>query len=166
MALLTVVAGRYSGTYSGNSVGITENGYDLEQTSSADMVGNTDAYGDTVVDWVYRGGNVFLSFESKEYLAGAMAAFWPWGAKGQLTDTATPVGRMAWDTAAAMVLTAVANTPAAANGEATLTGSKAILAPNYPARLLFNTKVRNVPVRLQLLPYVVSGSNIRWFTFT
>ena len=164
MAIDTFIAGRYSGTYNSVDVGITEEGYTLSQDSAAHLINNTDAFGDSIIDWVYRGGNVSLQFEGKAYKAGAITPFWPYAALGKLSTTAAPIGRLASDIALAMVLTAVANTPAAAT-PATLTGSKSILAPNNPANLLFNSKVRNVPVRLQLLPYASSTDYI-WFSTT
>lgn len=164
MALDTFIAGRYSGTYNSVDVGITENGYTLTIDSSAQMINQTDAYADSVIDWVYRGGNAHLQFESKAYKAGSITPFWPWGALGVLRTNAAPIGRLASDVASAMILTATAATPAAAS-PASLTASKSILAPNNPASLLFDARVRNVPVRLQLLPYASSSDHI-WFSTT
>jgi hypothetical protein len=164
MALDTFIAGRYSQTYNAVDTGITEEGYTLSQDSAAHLINNTDAYGDSIIDWVYRGGNVTLQFESKAYKAGSMTPFWPWGAMGVMSTAAAPIGRLASDVASAMVLTSTAATPAVTS-PATLTASKSILAPNSPANLLFNSKVRNVPIRLQLLPYLSSSTYI-WFATT
>lgn len=164
MALDTIIAGRYSGTFNAVDVGITQNGYELEQGSSAEMVDETDAYGGSAIDAVYRGGNVFLTFESKAYKAGSITPFWPWGALGTMLTAAAPLGRLASAVASAMVISAVAATPAAA-APATLTGPLAILAPNQSARLLYNSKVRNVPVRLQFFPSNSAGT-VTWWTQT
>jgi len=164
MALDTLIAGRYSGTYNAVDVGITDDGYELEQSSSADMIDSSDAYGDSLLDWVYRGGEVSLSFTSKAYKAGAITPFWPWGAMGVMLTAAAPLGRLASDVAKAMVLTATANTPAAA-APATLTGSLSILSPNSPAKLLYNSKLRQVPIQLSLLPSLNTGT-VTWFTQT
>jgi hypothetical protein len=164
MALDTFIAGRYSGTYNSVDVGITDDGYELEQTSSADMIDSSDAYGDSILDWVYRGGNVSLGFTSKAYKAGAITPFWPWGAMGVMLTAAAPLSRLASDVAKSMVLTAVANTPAAA-APATRTGSLSILSPNSPAKLLYNSKLRQVPIQLSLLPSLSSGT-VTWFTQT
>lgn len=118
----------------------------------------SDAYGDSVIDLVYRGGNVFLQFESKAYKAGSITPFWPWGSLGAMGV----IGRLGSDVAAAMVLTSTAGTPAAA-APATLTGTKSILAENFPARLLFSSVVRTVPVRLRCLPYDSGAGVIKWF---
>jgi len=54
-----------------------------------------------------------------------------------------------------LTLTAVAGTTAAAT-PATFLANKAIIAPNYAIRRALASKLRKVPMRLQLLPYVVS----------
>ena len=164
MPLETLVAGPYAGTYNAVSVGLTEGGFELTQTSKAEMVDESDAYGATTLDWVYRGGDAFLQFTSKAYKAGSITPFWPWGAMGVGHTTAAPLSRLASDVAAPAVLTAAANTPAA-SAPATLTASKSILAPNFDGKLLYHSKLRTVPVRLQLLPSV-SGGTMTWWTQT
>jgi len=111
----------------------------------------------------FRGGNVSLQFESKAFKAGSITPFWPWGALGVLYTAAAPIARLASNVAQAMVLSSTANTPAAAS-PASLTGSKAILAPNSSARLLYNSKLRHVPVRLALLPTDSTGTGTHFTT--
>lgn len=162
MSLDTFVAGRYSNTYNSVDTGITDdNGYVIQQDSAAQLINATDAYGDTVIDWVYRGGNCFLQFTSDAYKAGSITPFWPWGALGTLLTAAAPIGRLASAVASADVLTAIANTPASA-APASVTATLAILAPNSPANLMYNSKLRTVPVRLQILPSNSSGT-FTWF---
>ena len=164
MALDTFIAGRYTGTYNSVDVGITDDGYELQQNSYADTIDSSDAYGDSLLDWVYRGGDVSITFMSKAYKAGAITPFWPWGAMGVMLTAAAPLGRLASDVAKAFVLTSTAATPAVA-APATLTASLAILAPNSPAKLLYNSKLRQVPISLQLLPSLSAGT-VTWFTQT
>lgn len=144
-------------------MGITEAGFELQQSSKAELLNETDIHGESTADFVFRGGDVFLQFNSRTYKAGAISPFWPWGALGIMSTAAAPIGRLASDVAGAMVLTAVAATPAAA-APATLTATKSILAPNFDGKLLFNSKLRNVPVRLQCLPYL--STDIKWFVLT
>lgn len=160
MALDTFVSGAYSSAYNSVSVGITQGGFELQQESRGEDIAESDVYGRTIIDSVYQGGNVYLQFESLAYKAGSISPFWPWSTLGRLGI----IGRLASDVAVAMVLTATAGTPAAA-APATLTGSKSILSANYNGRLLFHSRLRTVPVRLQLLPYD-SGGNIIWFSTT
>lgn len=161
MALDTFIAGRYSSTYNAVDCGITENGYELQQESNNQEIAPSDAYGDSVLDLVYRGGQVFCQFEGKAYKAGIVTPFWPWSSIGAMGL----IGRLGSDVASAFVLTATASTPAAA-APATLTGTKSILASNFPARLLFSSVLRTVPVRLRMLPYDSGSGTIKWFAIT
>jgi len=140
-------------------------------------IGETDAWGQTVIDGIWRGGNCFLQFVSTAYKAGSLGAFWPWGgqlagagALGILVDDSIaapnklPIGTLATNHALPLVLTAAAGTPAAAT-PATLTATKALLAKNNNGRLLFNSKLRDVPVRLRLYP-VTASSVTKFFATT
>jgi hypothetical protein len=165
MALGVFIAGQYTGTYNAVATGMTRQGYTLSQTSMGEMMDETDAYGASIIDWVYRGGNCFMDVEFREWKAGTKTPIWPYAAFGILSSAALPIGRLASDVAQALVLTALANTPAATAADpATLTASKALLAPNFDARILFDSRFRSVPIRLQLLPYV--STNTLWFTTT
>lgn len=164
MALDTLVAGAYTTTYNAVSVGVTRQGFELSQMVKQELIDETDAYGLSTIDWVYRGGDVFLQWTGRSYKAGSYAPFWPWGALGVMATTAAPIGRLASAVAQATVMTAVANTPAAA-APATLTGSLSLLAPNYEGKLLYDSRLRDVPVRLQLLPSLNAGT-LTWFSQT
>lgn len=177
MAIETVVAGHYTGTYNGVPVGFTQSGFELTQETKAELINQTDAFGDSTIDFVHRGGSVYLMFESKIFKPGAITPFYPWGALGVMYTPGAPLGRLGSAVAAAMVLTGVTGTPAQSTGLsglnriiATLTGSKSILPPDSNLKLLFDQRVRNVPVRLLLLP-TDDGSGITlqngtWFTTT
>jgi hypothetical protein len=109
-----------------------------------------------------REGECFVQWVGLAYKAGTIAAFWPWGAIGTLLTAAAPIGRLLSDVAAPHVLTSTPNTPAAAS-PASVTGVKAILAPNQSARLLFSSKLRKVPIRLQYLPYDAGAGTIKFW---
>ena len=164
MALDTLIAGAYTATFNAVSVGITRQGFELSMTGKHEMIDESDAFGLTTIDTVYRGGDCFLQWTSRAYKAGSYAPFWPFGALGVISTTAAPISRLGSSIAQATVLTAVANTPAAA-APATLTASLAILAPNFDGKLLFDSRLREVPVRQQLLPSLSSGT-LSWFTTT
>lgn len=165
MGLDTFVAGAYSGTYNSVAVGITQRGYRLLHNTYAELVNETDVYGQSIIDMVHRGADLSLIFECKAYKAGSLTPFYPWGTLGVLLATATPLGRLASNVAAALVLTSTANTPAAA-APASLTATLSILAPNSNLELLFTSLVRNVPNRLQILPADAGGGSIKHFTTT
>jgi hypothetical protein len=71
------------------------------------------------------------------------------------------IGRLRYDLSQALVLTAIAGTPAASS-PATLTASQAILAANFPWKLLFGPTLRKFPLRMDLLPYTATG--VVWYT--
>jgi hypothetical protein len=161
MALGTFIAGRYTGTYNAVDVGLTEQGYRLRFQPRKQAINRTDAYGDTLLDNVYRGGNFSIQFVCQEYKAGSYTPAWPYGALGVMGV----IGRLDSDLAMAFVLTATASTPAAL-APATLTASKAVLAEDSNVELLFNSELRQVPITLTVLP-VDSGSGvIKWYTST
>jgi hypothetical protein len=167
MALDTFISGRYAHTYNSVDTGITDDdGYALEQQTVEELIDDSDAYGGTIIDWIWRGRNVTLEYTGKAYKAGSIVPYTiVSSALGILTNAANPIGRLASNLAVASVLTAVANTPAEAS-PASLTASKALLAPGYPVKLLFTTKLRKVPVKLQLLPYDAGSGVLRHFSMT
>lgn len=163
--LIDAVGGRYASAWNSVNLGITEQGYDLTMALKEEVINESDAIGGSMADFFYRGGDCALRADSKEYIAGAIAAMWPFGALGQIATSALPIGRLASDAAKPLVLTATAGTPAATR-PATLTGTNSILAPGQNSTLLFNSKLRRVPIFHQFLPYVITGSTIGWFVTT
>lgn len=166
MALGTLIAGHSTGTLASVALGMTRQGYELEVVQKQEPVDESDVFGLSTIDWVIRGADCFMSAMFKEYKAGPISAIWgPWaaGAIGKLMTSSTPMSRLASDTAAALVLTAAANTPAAAT-PASLTASKALLAPGYNPKILFDSRLRELPMRLMLLPYSSSTDHIFFST--
>lgn len=129
-------------------------------------INESDLFGLSTIDAVLRGGDCFYQAEFKEYRAGSLSCFTkPFtGTIGQLYSAANPIGRLATAAGAALVLTAVANTPAAAT-PASLTAAVALLAENYDVRLLFDSQLRPVPIRMQLFPQDSAGTGT-WFSTT
>jgi hypothetical protein len=161
----TLVAGPYTASYNAVDVGFTLDGFRVGVEYSAEMINQTDLFGDMLIDMIYRGGNGKIIYNSRSYKPGSLSPFWPWGALGVMFTAAAPIARSARAVSSAFVMTAVANTPAAA-APATLTASKAILSPNTNAELLFDSKVRNVPTTLVCLPYesAVTGTAVLFTT--
>jgi hypothetical protein len=164
VALETIRAGRYSGTYNAVDVGVTQAGYTLSVEGKAEVIEQTDAFAQSIIDILYAGGNAFLDFVSIAYKPGSVTPFWPWGAMGVMATAAAPISRLGSDVASAMVLTDTDNTPAA-TFPATITAPKAILAPGFNGQLLYNSKIRTVPVRLLFLPTLAS-TTYSWWTET
>lgn len=157
---MAFVAGQYTVTWNSVSVGQVKDGIRLRQTSAGEEI-RGDTGGDSIQDWVHRGGDVFAQLVSLEYGAGSTAPFWPW--ETVLGRVGLP-GVLASSKAKALVLTAVSGTTAATS-PATLTGALACLPPGSSQELLFAPRLREVPLLFQLLPSVISSNNV-WFTFT
>lgn len=165
MALGTLIAGRYSCTWNAVDTGYTRQGFELEFLYKHEILDESDLYGQSTVEAVIRGCDGFLSASLREYKAGSTAILWPigGGSLGKVFTAAKPCGILATDQALSLVLTATANTPAAA-APATLTASKAWIAPNYNPRILLDSRLREVPIRMQLFPYASSTDIILFST--
>jgi len=149
---MTFVAGPYTVTYDGDSLGILEDAAPLDiLNSQIEITGDNE--GDTIQDTITRGNRLYLEMVLQEFdAAGAAAAFWPWSATFGVLGQ---VGRLGTGIALPLVLTAVAGTTAT---PATITCSKALLAPNFNVRTLIGTRLRQVPIRFLLFPYTHSGA--------
>ena len=173
------VTGRYTGTYDAVDIGITRNGYEVAITPNYETIAESDLGGESVLDMVYLGGNCTVRCESKEYKAGSVTPFWPWGngVLGRVFSSGSsinyPVGRLASDLAKALALTAVTGTPAAVSNAGSspgrptsLTGTYSIIAPGQSGQLFLNPKLRHVPLFMQLLPYPSATGDYRHFVTT
>lgn len=115
---------------------------------------------------ILRGATVHLSATLREWKAGSKALAWAigGGTMGTISTAAVPIGVLASDKAQSFVMTSTANTPAAA-APATLTASKAFPAANYNPKILFDSRLREIPIRLVFLPSEAAG-NVTVFTTT
>lgn len=155
---MTFIAGPYTATYNGQTIGIVQDGFELEIATEVEKI-TGDNLGSSVQDGVYLGGNAYISCVLEEFDAtGVLAAFWPYAASFGLMGQ---VGTLLTAYDAALVLTKISGTNASPTS---LTAAQAILAPNYPLRMLFGSRLRRVPIQFQLLPYVSTGT--RWFSTT
>ena len=148
------ISGAYSATYNANALGITNKGFQLSyQIFKEKIVG--DVLGDSTLDSIYLGADSYFDTVLNEYnAAGAQAAFWPYhptfGKLGLIGQSDSLV-------ASALVLTAIPNTKAAAEIAATITIPVAILAEGFPVEMLFSSRHRKVPLRMQCLPTQVGA---------
>lgn len=168
MALIAVVAGRYSGTWAATSLGITsDDGYELSWVTHAEMINATDAFGNSMLEFLYRGADFKIRWTGLEYSTGSLRPAWPWGAGGpdgagfRMATTAL----LGTASASALTLTATAGTPAATR-PATLSAAFSVVSPNTQHSLRYTSKVRAVPVELVLFPEAVGGGVTAWFTTT
>lgn len=161
------VAGRYSAAWSsGLDLGMAKKGFELEFAFKQELLDESDLYGATIIDGIRRGCDVFVSMELMEWKAGSKALLWPigGGALGKIFSSAVPNGVFDSDQAQPLVLTSTAGT-SAANSPATLTASKAWIAPGFNPRWAMDSRLRTLPIRMIFYPYA-SGSDTIAFSTT
>lgn len=157
MGIVSAIAGPYTHAFNAYNLGETKEGARLIQTVSKEAV-RGDRYGDSILDSVYRGGNIQLAADGIEY-SKALNAFWPYAQVGQMGL----VGRM--DVASGIyspyVMTAVPGTTAAA-APGSVTGATATIDENWRGELMFSSRLRTVPIMMRFYPYLV-GNNVYWY---
>jgi hypothetical protein len=174
MALGSFVAGRSAMTYTvpGGSAldcGISEGGYEIQVKHAKELVQESDAYGQMVIDAIARGiSDVFIQSQPIEWKQGVLNAMLPYGAAfppsgaGYLGPGV--IGRLDSAVAGAVILTAVSGTPGAA-APASLTAALAVIAEGADVKIVLDSKLRKMPIRLRVYPYSDSGT-IKFFTVT
>lgn len=176
MAIGVFIAGAYTSTYtppSGSpaSLGLTEQGYRIAHNFRYQEIAETDIYGETPLDVIFRGARCEISGLLHEVLAANFRMMFPF------TGTVTPTGAtthqigvggyIGSDLAGALVLTAVATTPAAvAAAPATQTFPKCIPAAGFDFERTYNSKLRQTPFRLMALPHVAGTGNVYFWAAT
>lgn len=153
-----LVAGAYTAAWNSVSMGLMEGDQSspaLEQINKAEPVANTNAYGKATIEAFYQGADWFYQAILEEFMAGSVGAWWPFGAvPGSMGIIARSFRAMS----AALVLTAVAGTPAKdANNLNSITALYAVLAPGYNTRFLMGPTHRKLPIRQILFPYGVTA---------
>ena len=172
MATNTFIAGPYTNIYNSISAGLTENGFEIRFRPELQLVNQSDIYGDTILDSIYRGGNCLMSFTCIEWgktLANAL--IWPYAAaKAASPYLATQgfmgtVGKMTIGSTLhkTTLLTAVgaagqptgqmAGTTTATATPATFEALNSALAEGSDVAYMMTSRLRTVPVVLRLYPY-------------
>jgi hypothetical protein len=169
----TFIAGRYSSTLtlpegSPLDMGLTVEGYRLTWRIHRQKISRSDAYGDSTIDGVCRGADVYISGRCLEYKTGPIKAntmHLTFDVTGAQSFGMPLAGLLDSQLACTFILTATGGTPAAAAASPTsLTAAAAIMAADFDADITFDSMNREVPFKLQLLPY--SSTGIKFFTTT
>lgn len=176
MALGTFIAGPYTSTYASSTLGMMQDGFMIRLRPEKDVVNQSDIYGDTILDAVYRGGNCMVQCLGIEFAKAAQkSAIWPYGEQNNSSLPAFAflgtVGFMDVGSSlyAALLLTAVAGTTAAST-PATMSAAQAIMAEQAETEYQKTSRLRTVPLTLRLYPYnatnpsgMPSGTYEVWF---
>ena len=171
--LIVPVSGPYTGTWNGSALGtLNDDGYALLGTYQGQEINQSDAYGMTLMEAIWRGLNWRLRIRGLEFnKPGMLNAIQAFGSSGVVTMTFTPTLQSIGDRfskfSQSLVLTAIlgAYPPTM---PATLTALSAIVAPQSNVEYLMTSKAREAPFEFVLLPYsaVVSSANNVSTSFT
>lgn len=148
------VAGHYTATYGGVDIGTTETGFELRPTYYKEDI-KIDDFGDTIVDGIYRGYNLRVTFELVQWTsAGREALQFPFDLEdGGTLGTIRFVGRTLKSFSEALVLTPVADI-----NVANLTYTFLNVTPDGDhGAWNLNTKLRRVRCNLLCLMNSLSG---------
>lgn len=162
--LIVPVSGPYIGLWNGAALGTqNDDGFVLSGTYQGQEINQSDAYGMTLMEAIWRGLNWRLRLRGLEFnKPGILASLQAFGASGNSSTTFTPVLQSIGDRyskfSQTLLLTAVlgAYPPTM---PATLTALSAIVAPQSSVEYLMTSKVREAPFEFVLLPYsAVAGT--------
>lgn len=167
MTIATPIAGAYTSTFNrqnvgANAMGYTKQGFNLSFTQKGKRVEESDLYGMSLVAIIGRGCQATLDATFKIWSSTLLGSMFRWsttGALGSVYGVANPIGAVAGSNSApdVIILTAVANTPAAvAAAPATLTAN-VVVSPDNNMQLIFNSDERDVPIKFDLLLNDASG---------
>ena len=175
-ALVLPISGPYTGTWAGSALGTqNDDGFVLTGAYQGQEVSASDAYGQTLVEAIFRGINWRLRFTGLEWSRpGILAAMQAFGSSQTPTNTFTPhlgglgagslgsstIGQRFSAFAQPLVLNNILPVQAFGTGPganptfiATLTAAGAVLAPQSNIQSMLTSKLREAPIEMVLLPY-------------
>lgn len=156
-ALVLPVSGPYTGTWGGSVLGTqNDDGFVLAGTFQGQEVSQSDAYGMTLVEAIWRGLNWKMRFRGLEFnRPGILASLQAFGSTGAPGTTFTPILANIGDRYSkygqALVLTAILGNPP--TFVQSLTALNAIVTPQSNVEYMMTSKVREAPFEMVLLPY-------------
>lgn len=159
--LVVPISGPFTGVFGALPFGtLSDDGYELSATIQGQEVNETDAYGMTLVEGIYRGQNWRCRLRGLEWKTGLLSVlqtFGQSGAVGTLTPILANIGDRFTKFALGMVLTAILGNPPTT--PQSITAVNAQIAPNQQSSFNMTSKVRELPLELCLIPYsAVVGS--------
>lgn len=172
-ALVVPVSGPYIGTWNGAALGTqNDDGFVLAGSYQGQEISQTDAWGMTLVEAIWRGINWRLRFRGMEFnKPGMLSAIQAFGSTGAAATTFTPTLQSIGDRyskfAQALVLTSILGVYPPTM-PSTLTALGAIVAPQSNVEYLMTSKAREAPFEFVLLPYsgVLGTANNTAVSFT
>jgi hypothetical protein len=186
-----LVSGRYSALFAARGgalqdLGIMDDpGYRLSITPSLELVTNTDAYADSVIDAIFRGINCVLDFTCLEWKAGPLRALNQFSAQAfnPVGNNQFQIGihaQLATNSQGAIIFSSTTGTPSEF-APATITFPQVCFHEGFDFGWMLNSRLRKLPMRFRNFPYVFNvtqkaisvtagggslGQGGQFFTFT
>jgi len=167
--LVVPISGPYVGTWDAFPLGTqNDDGFVLMATLQGQEVNESDAYGMTLVEAIYRGQNWRLRLRGLEWnKTGLLSVLQMFNASlpmSNINPLLGPVGDRWTKYCQALLLTAILGSPPTT--PQTLTATNAGFAPNTNTDMLMTSKVREMPLEFVLIPYLSAGSGSSAVPFT
>lgn len=164
--LVVPISGPYTASWNGLTLGTqNDDGYELQAALQGQEINESDAYGMTLTEAIYRGMNWRCRFRGLEWnKAGLQALVQMFGQTnaGQFTPSLANIGNRWTAFCLPLVLSAILGNPP--TYPQSLTAVSAGWAPNSQTAFLMTSKMREFPAELVLFPYASSGNNIPFST--
>ena len=145
-------------------LGLVEQAWFMESQAEARDI-RASRYGESIIDGIYVGQNVFMIVRLKEWTQTVRRAIHPWADDGAALDKDKEAvlgrtgahGRCMADMARELELTAIPGSPAATLGPITITAPLAIYAPRHNLQIPFGNLERDIHIVFQLYPVLVNA---------
>ncbi len=156
--LIVPVSGPYIGLWAGFALGTqSDDGFVLKGTYQGQEINQSDAYGQTLMEAIWRGLNWRVGLRGLEWnKPGILASMQAFGSTGPAATSFTPTLQSIGDRyskfSQTLLLTSIlgAYPPTLPS---TLTALSAIVAPQTNVEYLMTSKMREAPFEFVLLPY-------------
>jgi len=168
--LVIPISGPYLGTWQAFPFGtLDDDGYRISCVVQGQEINESDAYGMTLVEAIYRGQNWRVRINGLEWnKTGQLTALQMFGssqagttpplaAATGLTPVLANIGDRWTKFCQPMVLTAILGNPPTT--PQSLTATNAGLAPQQETQWMKTSKLRNMPLEFVLLPYQLAGGS-------
>jgi hypothetical protein len=157
------VSGPYTAVWNALPLGVqADDGYQLTATLQGQEVNESDVYGLTLIEAIWRGLNwrcIFRGLEwNKSGLLSILQMFGQTGAAGTFNPTLANIGDRWSKYSQALVLTAILGSPPTT--PQSLTALTAGVAPNSQSAFNLTSKLREAPFEMVFLPYTAVVNSV------